>query len=59
MSGDKAKVVRLDARRRVLLGKLAEHDQYMASVDKRGVITLTPLKLVPAEPVPCGHTGEP
>lgn len=59
MSGETTKVVRLDARRRVLLGKLAEHDQYRASVDGQGVITLTPLKLVPAEPLPCGHTGEP
>lgn len=43
----------LDARRRLALGPLARHDLYMASVDERGVITLTPAEVTPlASPPP-------
>lgn len=41
-------LVDVDDRGRVPLGKIAEHDRYLGSVDERGRITLVPVNLVPA-----------
>lgn len=44
---DKRKVLEVDTRRRVTLGKLAEHNMYIVDVEPGGVITLTPAVVVP------------
>lgn len=42
----------LDARKRIALGTLARHGLYIATVDERGVITLTPADVTPLASVP-------
>jgi hypothetical protein len=42
----------LDARKRIALGTLARHHLYLAAVDERGVITLTPAEVLPLSTPP-------
>lgn len=37
----------MDSRNRVALGGLARHETYFGATDENGVITLTPVELVP------------
>jgi hypothetical protein len=46
------KFLQLDARKRLALGTLARHDLYLATVDARGVITLTPAEVTPLAAAP-------
>jgi hypothetical protein len=41
-------LLQLDGRHRLSLGKLAKHLYYLAVADEDGVITLTPMAVVPA-----------
>jgi hypothetical protein len=41
-------LLEVDARRRVSLGALAEHDRYLASLEEDGTIVLTPAVVMPA-----------
>jgi hypothetical protein len=50
--GRSHKYYELDRRKRIALGTLARHDLYMANVDERGVITLTPAEVTPLASVP-------
>lgn len=50
--GRSTKFYELDARKRIALGTLARHDLYIASVNERGVITLTPAEVTPLAQVP-------
>lgn len=43
----KPKVLELDSRGRISLGKLAQHDLYMAEVEDDGTIILTPAVVMP------------
>lgn len=40
--GEAKSLVEVDARRRVSLGTLAQHDRYLADVEEDGTIILTP-----------------
>ena len=44
---DKRKVLEVDSRRRVSLGKLGSHDMYLAHTEVDGTIILTPAVILP------------
>lgn len=44
--GEQRRVVGLDSRNRLSLGKVARHDKYLVSVDRSGRIVLTPAMIV-------------
>jgi len=41
-------LLEVDARRRISLGSLAEHDRYLAELEEDGTIVLTPAVVLPA-----------
>jgi len=46
MNSDKPKLLEVDSRNRVSLGKLAEHGLYLAHMEPSGTIILTPVLLM-------------
>lgn len=46
MSKDEGSVLRVDSRKRISLGDLAQHQYYLASLEGDGIIVLIPAVLV-------------
>lgn len=45
--GGKPLLIEVDARKRITLGRLAEHERYIGTIEEGGIIVLTPAEVVP------------